>query len=221
MAENRESSELVAGPDPLIDPELVALPRPPRQERTISLLLMALTGILAVFMTVALAGDVKYAFAGGAPEAIGNLSRLAPAEAMSNRFVRADGALHAEGAIRYHRPLENDAFELVPVAGNDRVWVELRIPSPPSASPAASPPAAPPVTFVGRLLPMGDIAFGWGGLRRSLSAIAGTPIPADAWVLVDGATPVASQWTVALAVLLVLFAGYNLITIARILRPAR
>jgi hypothetical protein len=77
------------------------------------------------------------------------------------------------------------------------------------------------VTFVGRLLPVRDIAFGWGGLRRFLSATAGMPIPPDAWVLVDGATPAASQWTVALAALLVLFAGYNLVTIARILRPAR
>jgi hypothetical protein len=40
-------------------------------------------------------------------------------------------------------------------------------------------------------------------------------------VLIDGATPTSSQWTVALAALLALFAGYNLLMIARILRPAR
>jgi hypothetical protein len=40
-------------------------------------------------------------------------------------------------------------------------------------------------------------------------------------VLVDGATPVSSQWTVALAALLAIFAAYNLVMIARILRPAR
>jgi hypothetical protein len=219
MRENRESSELVAEPDPLIDPELVALPGPPRQERTISLLLMAVTGLLAAFMAVALAGDVKYAFAGSAPEALGDLGRLSPTEAMSNTFVRADGVLRREGGVRYRRPLESDEFQLVPVSGNDRVWVELRLPA--AASGTSSPHATPPVTFVGRLLPVRDIAFGWGGLRRFLSATAGMPIPPDAWVLVDGATPVASQWTVALAALLVLFAGYNLVTIARILRPAR
>jgi hypothetical protein len=216
MAENRPSSELLAGSDPLIDPELVALPGPPRQERTISLLLMAVTGLLAALMAVALAGDVKYAFAGAAPEDVGELSRLAPDEARSNTFVRADGALRAADAIRYRRPLEGDAFQLVPVSGNARVWVELRIPE--TAPNGAS---APPVTFVGRLLPVGDIAFRWGGLRRSLSASAGVPIPPDAWVLVDGATPVSAQWTVALAALLVLFAAYNVVTIARILRPAR
>jgi hypothetical protein len=216
MAENRESSELLVERDPLIDPELVALPRPPRQERTISLLLMSLTALLAAIMTIALAGDVKYALAGGEPQAVGNLSQLVPAPSMSNTFVRADGVLRAEGSIRYHRPLERDAFQLVPVSGNERVWVELRVPE---GAPSVS--SAPPLTFVGRLLPVRDIAFGWGGLRRSLSATARMPIPDGAWVLVDGATPVSAQWTMALAALLVLFAGYNVIMIARILRPAR
>jgi hypothetical protein len=214
MVENRESSDLLARADPLIDPELVALPRPPRQERTLSLLLMALTALLAVFMTVALAGDVKYALAGDVPESVGALSALAPAAAMSNRFVRAEGTLRSDGAVRYRRPLENDSFQLVPVSGNDRVWVELRVPPVP-----ANASSAPPVTFVGRLMPIQSIAFGFGGLRRSMST--GASIPTDAWVLVDGATPVASHWTVGLAALLALFAAYNLFTIGRILRPAR
>jgi hypothetical protein len=214
MVENRESSELIAHGDRLIDPELVALPRPPRQERTLSVLLMALTGLLAVFMTAALAGDVKYALAGNVPEVVGPLSALAPEPAMSNRFVRADGTLRTDGALRYRRPLESDSFQLVPVSGNDRVWVELRVPPVPES--AAS---APPVTFVGRLLPIKSIAFGFGGLRRSMET--GGSIAADAWVLVDGATPVGSHWTVALAAMLALFAAYNLVMIARILRPAR
>jgi hypothetical protein len=214
MVENRESSELIAHGDRLIDPELVALPRPPRQERTLSVLLMALTGLLAVFMTAALAGDVKYALAGDVPEVVGPLSTFAPEPAMSNRFVRADGKLRSEGALRYRRPLESDSFQLVPVSGNDRLWVELRVPPVPESA-----AAAPPVTFVGRLLPIKSIAFGFGGLRRSMET--GGSISADAWVLVDGATPVASHWTVALAAMLALFAAYNLVMIARILRPAR
>src|SRR5690349_12861201 len=214
MGKNGESPELVASTDPLVDPELVALPGPPRQERTISLLLMAVTGLLAALMTAALASDVIYAFAGSAPEAVGELSQLAPGSALTNKFVRASGQLRAEGAIRYERPLESDTFQLAPVSGNDRIWVELRMPPG-----AASGAAAPPITFVGRLLPMRSIAFGLGGLRRSATSVA--PIPSDAWVLVDGATPVSSQWTVALAALLAAFAGYNLVMIARILRPAR
>jgi hypothetical protein len=216
MGNDGESPELVASADPLVDPELVALPRPPRQERTISLLLMALTGLLAAFMTAALASDVTFAFAGTAPESMGDLSKVVPGSAMRNKFVRAEGLLRPERALRYERPLESDSFQLVPVAGNERIWVELRVP--PGETSAA---AAPPLTFVGRFLPMQSIAFGLGGLRRSVTATSAAPIADDAWVLVDGATPVSSQWTVALAALLALFAGYNLFMIARILRPAR
>jgi hypothetical protein len=165
-------------------------------------------------MTAALAGDVKYALAGDVPELVGPLSTFAPESAMSNRFVRADGKLRIDAALRYRRPLESDSFQLVPVSGNDRLWVELRVPPLPEGA-----PSAPPVTFVGRLLPIKSIAFGFGGLRRSMET--GASIPADAWVLVDGATPVASHWTVALAAMLALFAAYNLVMIARILRPAR
>lgn len=213
MSENRESSELLAGAESFVDPELAALPKPPQRERTISLLLMALTALIAAFMTAVLVSDVRYALSGSEPRAVGELARLAPAADLSNEFVRADGTLRWGGAIRYSRPLESDSFQLVPVVGNERVWVELRIPK------DAPSVAAPPVTFVGRLLPVASFAFGLGGLRRSMTATSGASIPPDAWVLVDGATPVSSQWTVALAGLLVLFAVYNLVMIARILRP--
>jgi hypothetical protein len=51
--------------------------------------------------------------------------------------------------------------------------------------------------------------------------VTGAVVPSNAWVLVDGATPMASRWTVALALLFVVFAGYNLVTIARIVRPVK
>jgi hypothetical protein len=213
MSENRESSELTADAESFVDPELAALPKPPQKERTISLVLMALTALLAAFMTAVLVSDVRYALSGGEPRAIGELARVAPTASLSNEFVRADGMLRWESAIRYNRPLESDSFQLVPVVGNERLWVELRIPK------DAPSLAAPPVTFVGRMLPVASFAFGLGGLRRSMAATSGPSIPADAWVLVDGATPVSSQWTVALAGLLVLFAAYNVVMIARILRP--
>ena len=217
MPENRESSELIAGSKSFVDPELAALPRPPKKERTISLLLMALTAVLAAFMTAVLASDVRYALRGGDPEPVGDLSHLAPEPTLSNKFVRADGMLRFEGGIRYNRPLESDSFQLVPVAGNERLWVELRTPS--VAPGGAVSAAAPPITFVGRMLPIASFAFGLGGLRRSTSATLGAAIPEGGWVLVDGASPVSSQWTVALAALLSLFAAYNVVMIVRILRP--
>jgi hypothetical protein len=198
-----------------IDPELLELPRPPRIERLVSLALMIVTSVLAAVMVVGLAGDVRYALASTEPENVGDLIRWGPDRAMSNRFVRGTGRLGSSGAIRYDRPLERDSFRLAPVEGNDKLWVEMRVTS--------SEPShfVPPTTFVGRVMPLEDSAFRYRGLGRSVQEATGTVVPANAWVLVDGATPTASRWTVALAALFVLFAGYNLLTIARIVRPVR
>jgi hypothetical protein len=215
MAQHPSSPELLAPLEGSVDPELLQLPRPPRIERLVSLTLMVATAVLAAVMVVGLAGDVRYALASAEPEDVGDLGRWAPEAGMSNRFVRATGRLGSAGAIRYDRPLERDAFRLAPVEGNDKVWVEMRV--------TGSEPNrfVPPTTFVGRVMPLEGAAFRYRGLGRSVHEATGAVVPPQAWVLVDGATPMASRWTVALAALFVLFAGYNLVTIARIVRPVR
>jgi hypothetical protein len=215
MAQHPSSPELLAPLEGSVDPELLQLPRPPRVERLVSLALMVATAVLAAVMVVGLAGDVRYALASAEPEEVGDLGRWAPEAGMSNRFVRATGRLGSAGAIRYDRPLERDAFRLAPVEGNDKVWVEMRVTG---AEPSRF---VPPTTFVGRAMPLEGAAFRYRGLAASVQEATGAVVPAQAWVLVDGATPTASRWTVALAALFVLFAGYNLVTIARIVRPVR
>ncbi len=216
MTRPTSSPELVAPVDGGGDPELLQLPRPPRLERMVSVGLMIATGVLAAIMVVGLASDVRYALASGEPEDIGDLARWTPDPSMTNRFVRGTGRLGSVGGIRYDRPMERDSFRLNPVAGNDKIWVELRVPSGPEA---ANLP--PPTMLVGRLMPFQKAALRYGGLARSVREATGAELPSDAWVLVDGATPSTSRWTVALAALFAVFAAYNLITIARIVRPAR
>jgi len=216
MTRHPSSPELLAPANGSVDPELLSLPRPPRQERTISLLLMTVTAFLALTMTAALAGDVRFAFASAVPDDVGNLMHFVPDASMKNRFVRGTGMLSAAAAIRYDRPMERDSFRLAPLAGNENIWVEMRIPEGVEGA-----QFVPPATFVGRLLPMHSAAFRYRGLGRSVHEVTGAAVPDSAWVLVDGATPTSSRWTVALAALFAIFAAYNLVTIARIVRPVR
>jgi hypothetical protein len=211
MTEQPEFRTLPVAP---VDPELLALPRPPRQGRTISLALMAVTGALAALMTAALADDVRYALGAAEPIEAGNLTQFVPDRKLENRFVEGTGRLRHSDSIRYDRPLERDSFRLAPLEGNDRLWIEMRVPE------GVENTALPPTTFVGRLLPLRSVAFGLGGLRRSLGATE-SAVPADVWVLADGITPASSRWTLALAALLAAFAAYNFVTIVRILRPLR
>jgi hypothetical protein len=219
MARHTSSSpspELSAPLESPVDPELIELPRPPRLERFVSVALMIATAVLAGVLGVGLSGDVRYALASSEPDDIGDLAHWVPQADMSNRFVRATGRLASAGAIRYDRPLERDSFRLAPVAGNDKMWVEMRVPDG-----AGSGPFVPPTTLVGRLVPLQGAAFRYRGLGRSVQEVTGATLAPDAWVLVDGATPTSSRWTVALAALLLAFAGYSLLTIARIVRPVR
>jgi hypothetical protein len=215
MAQHPSSPELLAPLEGSVDPELLKLPRPPRLERLVSLGLMVATAVLAAVMVVGLAGDVRYALASTEPDDVGDLIRWIPDGAMSNRFVRGTGKLGSSGAIRYDRPLERDSFRLAPVEGNHKVWVEMRVTG------SEPTPFVAPTTFVGRVMPLEAAALRYRGLGHSVHEVTGAVVPEHAWVLVDGATPTASRWTVALAALLVLFAGYNIVTIARIVRPVK
>jgi hypothetical protein len=198
------------------DPELLSLPRPPRRARTISLVLLGATAILTLAMTLNMLGEARYSLNADVPQEVGDLGRLAPTEALHNRFVHGTGALGSTGVMRYERPLERDSFRLAPVAGNDKIWVEMRVPPDGNA-----PEAVPPTAFVGRLLPVDGAGFAYRGLRRSVHEVTGAVMPPNSWLLVDGATPAASRWTAPLAALFALFAVWNLVSIARIVRPVR
>jgi hypothetical protein len=216
---NRSSSPEIApsagvgsvGAEGLVDPELVALPRPPRNGRTLSLVLMTVTALFAIVLSAGLFGDVRYALSSSDPDDVGNLAALTPGPGTGNRLVRGEGTLEPKAAVRYDRLLENGSFEIAPIAGNPRIWVEMRV-----AEGLAKLP--PTTTFVGRLVALDSIAF------RIRSFWMATPLAPDAggtWVLLDGATPASFRWALALFALLALFAGYNLAMIARIVRPVR
>lgn len=198
------------------DPELLALPAPPKRERTATLALMGITALAALGMCAALAGEALYATTPGRPVELADLAALQPGDDLDNRYVRGSGLLGTSGAVRYGRPAEGDSFRLAPVAGNPRVWVEIRVPEG-----FEGPRFVPPSTFAGRLVPLDDAGIRHAGLRRAAASGAGDAIPADAWLLVDGNSPRASRWALALVVLLFAFAGWNLVGIARLLRRVR
>jgi hypothetical protein len=198
------------------DPELLSLPRPRRRERTVSLVLLGATAILTLAMAINMLGEVRYAFNADVPQDVGDLGRLTPTDALRNRFVRGTGWLGSTGTMRYDRPLERDSFRLAPIAGNDRIWVEMRVPPESDAV-----RVVPPTAFVGRLLPIDSGGFAYRGLRQSVREVTGAAMPKEAWLLVDGATPAASRWAAPLVALFAAFAIWNLASIARIIRPVR
>jgi hypothetical protein len=196
-----------------LDPELLALPAPPRRDRTLAVALMLLTAVASIAMCWALRGEVSYAFSRAVPSDLGELSSVQLSSVPPGTYVEARGLLGTSGAIRYSRPLEGDSFRLQPVAGNPKLWVEIRVPEG-----MEGPRFIPPTTFAGRLSPIQSAGLRHAGLARSVHAQTSVVIPADAWVLVDGASPRASRWAVALFALFGFFAFWNVFNTLRIVR---
>lgn len=199
-----------------LDPELSALPAPPKKERTTAVILMVLTAAAAIAMSVLLFGEARYALAASSPVEAGDLATLKPSPDLANKYVFATGLLGATGAIRYARTAESDSFRLMPVAGNPSIWTEIRVPEG-----FEGPRFVPPTKFAGRLVPMSKAGMRHVGLAKAVKDRTDVTIPEDAWLLIDGSSPRASRWAIALAAMFLAFAGWNLFGVARVLRPVR
>jgi hypothetical protein len=199
-----------------VDPELLSLPAPPKRERTAAVVLMGLTAVAAVWLAVALLAEARYALAPGQPVDVGDLTSLHPGTDLANRYVRASGLLGTSGAIRYGRAAEGDSFRLAPVAGNPALWVEIRVPEG-----FEGPRYVPPTAFAGRLVPFRKAGVRHVGLAKSVHEQTEVTVPEGAWLLVDGSSPRASRWAVALAALFAACAVWNVGAMARVLSRVR
>ncbi len=198
------------------DPELLSLPAPPKRERTVTVALMLLTALAAAWMAISLLGEARYALTSGNPQEVGDLATIHPGADLANRYVRATGLMGTTGAIRYGRAAEGDSFRLAPVAGNSKVWVELRVPEG-----FEGPRFVPPTSFAGRLVPFKHSGVRHVGLIKTVNDQTDVTVPDDAWLIIDGGSPRASRWAVALALLFLGFTGWNVASIARVLARVR
>jgi hypothetical protein len=198
------------------DPDLVALPGPPKAERTVTVLLMAVTALAAIWMSFVLLGEARYALTPGQLLDVADLATLGPAAEIDNRYVRASGLLGTTGAIRYGRAAEGDSFRLAPIAGNNKIWVEIRVPEG-----FEGPRFVPPTNFAGRLVPFKKAGIRHARLPASVRSQTDQQVPEDAWILIDGSSPRASRWAVALVLLFAGFSFWNLAGIVRILGRIR
>jgi len=201
--------ELAASLDDELDPELLALPDPPRRERTLTVVVLALAAALSLAMVFALRGDVAYALADRTPAGIGEL-RTTSSETLAgneNRLVHAEGMLGAAGGIRYERPFVDD---------RDDLWVDVRVPSG-----LESGRWEPPRGFTGRLVRFGGAGPRHRGLASAIGRTTGSGVPPRAWLIIDGEDPESARWTLLLAILFLGFAVWNGMAIARIVRTVR
>jgi len=198
-----------------VDPELLALPDPPRGGRTLTIALLALTALASLAMVFALRRDVTYALRAETPVDVGDL-RTTDAATLAqheNRPITAHAMLGAAGGIRYERPFAADSFRALPIAGRSDVWVEVRVPDG-----EESGRWEPPRSFAGRLVRFDQAGPRHRGLASAIEETTSQPVSASAWLLVDGEAPASSRWALALAALFLVFGAWNFVAIGRLVR---
>lgn len=218
--------------DPVDEDErdLAELPRPPRVMRTVTVVVMLLTAALASWLAFALAPEAGYALR--APDAVEvGILPAADLGAHHGDFVRGYAKLDGVPTASYRRPLESGSYRVglagAPLrkdgvgkggakaaAASDRVWVIYRVPAAHDG-----PRFVPPQLVAGRLTRIADLGVRFQGVRGVLGEAGGVQ-PGD-WVLVDSETPSAVGWVLGLEVLLLLFVGFNLFSVVRVLRPIK
>jgi len=202
-----------AGDDEAVDPELLELPDPPKKERTLTVALLVFTALASLAMVFALRRDAAFAFSEATPRSLGDLGS-APAEAfVENAYVQGSAMLGAARAIRYERPLVSDSFRLMPVAGRPNVWAEVRVPAG-----AENIRYVPPGQVTGRLVKFESAGPKHRGLAAAVQDATGQKVPDNAWLLVEGEAPGGSRWAVALVLMFLGFAVWNLTATAKLVR---
>jgi hypothetical protein len=196
-----------------VDPELLALPPPPRAEQRWTVALLVLVAVTASAMGFALRGEAVYAVQAGDLVDAGELYSVDLGKLPDNRYVRGHGALGGALAVRFERPFEGDTYRVSPVMGRRDLWVEVRIPS---GSEGAR--YVPPTSFSGRLVRWSASGLRYRGLASAVERATGEAVPADARLLIDGESPSSARWALGLALMFTGFAAWSLVTIGRLLR---
>ncbi len=191
-----------------LDPELLALPDPPKGSRSRAVGLLVAAAVASLAMSVSLRHDVGYALSDAAAPLDVRLEEGLPAGAIPNRLATATGAVGVAGSVRYERPFRRGSFRVLPVVGRNDLYVEVAVPER-----SENGRFVPPDRFRGRLVPI----VAAGPRFRGLAGAAG--IGENAWIIVDGETPASARWSLPLAIGLVLAAGFFTVAALRLVRP--
>jgi hypothetical protein len=200
------------------DSDLEALPAPRRPWRKLTLVVMTTTLLGSLALLLSLRGELGFSLSSGAPRAVGELSAFVPQSHDENAWVQGEGELEVQGAIAYSRPLEGDSYRLSRVRGTSKLWVQVRVPH--DDDDPNHKRFVPPTSFVGRLVPASRGGVRLSQLSGAIAEAGRPPLPADAWLLIDGEAPATTRWTLGVAGLLLGFAAFNLFGLQRLLRPA-
>jgi hypothetical protein len=192
-----------------VDPELLALPLPPRGRRLLSMALMLCVVGVAVGLLAHLRADVAYGFAPNRATELGAIATLDLRTLVPNTFVRIRGTPMLGLTVRYERALSGQFFAVFPLAGQRQVFVQVPLEA------LRDPARAGRAEWSGRLLTFGQLGGRFRGVRDYLVHSMHLPVTAESFVLLAEEQPVAHGWALALSALCLAIIGFTGVLMAR------
>ncbi len=194
-----------------VDPELLALPAPPRARRLFTMTLMALVVVAAMGLVFTLRHDLAYFFASSQVIDLGEATRVDHATLVPNSYVRVRGTPMLSRAVRYRKVLTGSTYEVFPLAGQGTVYVQV---------PAEGEGIAR-AEFSGRLVTFSQLGGRISQVQGYLHDDMNQPLSGDSFLVLADEPPSSYAWAWALAFLCVLFVAIDVFLLLRWFRPVR
>jgi hypothetical protein len=203
-----------AGAQDAVDPELLALPAPPRGRRTLSMALLCAVAIGAAALVLHLRADVAYSFASDKVSELGEATHAKLGELVPNSYVRVHGTPMLSRMVRFERGLGDD-YAIFPLAGQHQIYVQVPLAA------LSDPARAAQAEWSGRLLTFGQLGGRLRAVRQYLAAELGMPVTAESYVVLAEEPPSAYGWSIALCALGLAIMGVSLTLLVRWFRGIR
>ena len=213
MTQAKQTAEALEGVREQVDPELVALPAPPRGRRFAAMTIMALTVVASMALLASLRADVAYFFAPTRVADLGDVTAVEPGALTTNTYVRIEGTPMASGMVRYEEVLGDEGYAVFPLAGQRNVFVRVPLESSDQFREMARR------EFSGRLVSFGELGGRFSAVREYLGETMGVPVSSESFLLLADEPPGSYMWALFLAGLCVLFVLVNVFLMLRWFRP--
>lgn len=192
-----------------VDPELLALPAPPRGRRLAALVVMALVVVASAVLALSLRHDLAYFFSSPQTIDLGDVRGIDPARLEPNSHVRLEGTPMVSRAVRYERVLAGGRYIVFPLAGQRTLYVQVE----------DREDAIGRHEFSGRLVTFGQLGGRMGAVRGYLGRQMDLPVSAESFLLIADESPGSYAWALLLALLCALFIVADLVLLLRWFRP--
>jgi hypothetical protein len=198
-----------------LDPELVALPAPPKGRRLWAMILMAAVVALALGLVSSVRSDIAYALRPDRAELLGEAVRLEPAALTSNAYVVVQGTPMLSGMVRFQAGLLGGDYVVFPLAGQRNVFVQV------PAETLRDPRTAANTEFAGRMITFGELGGRFRVVREFLAKRMGMPVTGETFLVVADDLPHSHAWSLFFGAFCLAIVLLNVWLFSRWFRPLR